>query len=142
MAVICRRVFGKSYFRKNRKCTEHNAERPQNGFVCYKGKGSLYMFNYHPQAPNFTPFCSAIACFPDNWGFWFLYRLQWWIYKFQKKNRLKSETQNFKNLQCNFVRTIRRKFRTSVRTLGHDLHEWHFEIFTPIGSRSHVNEKE
>ncbi len=40
--------------------------------------------------PNFTPFCSTIARFPENWGFRFLYRVQWWIWKFRTnivKNR-------------------------------------------------------
>ena len=28
-----------------------------------------YMLSYYPQVPNFTPFCSTIARFPDNRGF-------------------------------------------------------------------------
>ncbi len=32
----------------------------------YKAKGTLYMLNYDPQVPNFSPFCSTIARFPDN----------------------------------------------------------------------------
>ncbi len=37
------------------------------------------------RVPNFTLFCSTVARFPDNWGFWFGYRVQWWIWNFLKK---------------------------------------------------------
>ncbi len=46
----------------------------------------VYRLNYS-RVPNFTPICSMIARFPDNWGFWFLHRVQWWIWNFRKKNQ-------------------------------------------------------
>ncbi len=40
----------------------------------------LHVYNLdYSRVPNFTPFCSTIAPFPDTWGFWFLHRVQWWI---------------------------------------------------------------
>ena len=38
----------------------------------------VYKSNYS-RVPNCTLFCSMIPRFPDNWGFWFLHRVQWWI---------------------------------------------------------------
>ena len=39
-----------------------------------------------PTSPNFSPFCSTTARFPDTWGFWFLhYKVQWWTWNFRKK---------------------------------------------------------
>ncbi len=51
-------------------------------------KWHVYNVNYS-RVPNFTPLCSTIARFPDNWGFWFLHRVQWCIWNFQKKKLLK-----------------------------------------------------
>ncbi len=70
----------------------------------------IYDLNYS-WVEDFTPFCSTIARFPDNWGFWFLHRVQWWIWNFRKKNRFKSERQNFKNKNRSFVRTIEEKIQ-------------------------------
>ena len=56
--------------------------------------------------PTFTPFRSTIIHFLDNWGFWFLHRLHWWIWIFWKINPPKSETQNFKNSKRSILRTI------------------------------------
>ena len=77
-----------------------NFRYPKHSFVRTTGKKSQEKFenfqlwfvgvalNYHLRVPNFTLFCSNIARFPDNWGFFlFLYRLQWWSnLKFSKKN--------------------------------------------------------
>ncbi len=54
----------------------------QNDLECYKTKCIPCMLNYCPWVPNFNPFRSMIARFPHDWGFWFLYRLQWWIWNF------------------------------------------------------------
>ncbi len=67
------------------------------------------MLNYYPRVANFIPFCSTITRFPDNWAFWFLHRLQWWIWK--SKNSLKIGNSKFKNLKSIFVRTIRRNIQ-------------------------------
>ena len=44
----------------------------------------IYNLNYS-RVPYFTPFCSRVYRFPDNWGFWFLHKVQWWIWHFWKK---------------------------------------------------------
>ncbi len=55
-----------------------------------------------------TPFCSTITRFPDNWGFWFLHRLQWWIWNFRTKI-VKDRKLEISKIPRNFVRTIGRK---------------------------------
>ncbi len=52
---------------KNRKCTEW----PQNDLNHIPDKSYLYTLNTYPRGPNFTPFCSTVARFPDNRSFWF-----------------------------------------------------------------------
>ena len=66
---------------KNVKCTE----RSQNEIEHYRAKYTPCKLNYYPQTLNFPPFCSTIAHFPDNWCFWFLHRVQWWVLNFQKE---------------------------------------------------------
>ena len=64
-----------------------------------------------PTSPNFTPFCSTIAPFPDKWGFLFLHRLQIMVkltFSKKKKKLLKIGTQNLKNPKRSLVRTIGR----------------------------------
>ena len=67
----------------NRKCTKW----PHNDLERYKVKGTPYIYKVLPVPVrhNFTAFCSTIGPFPDNLGFWFLHRVQWWIWNFQKK---------------------------------------------------------
>ncbi len=62
------------------------------------------MLNYYLRVPNFTQFCSTITRFPDNWGFWFLHKLIWWIWNFRKKKSLKIRNSNVKNSKRSFVR--------------------------------------
>ena len=69
-------------FLENRQC----AEWPQYDLERYNAKGTPYMSRYYPRVPNYTPFCSTIARIPDNWAFWFLHSVQWWIWNL-KKNR-------------------------------------------------------
>ncbi len=57
---------------------------PQNDLNHWSVKSTLCTLNTHPQGPNFTPFRSTVTCFPDNWGFWFSHRVQWWKSKFVK----------------------------------------------------------
>ena len=53
---------------ENRKCTEWL----QNDFKHLTVKSTLHTLNTHNWDPNFTPFRSTVARFPDNWDFWFL----------------------------------------------------------------------
>ncbi len=46
-------------------------EWPQNDIEWYKTKGTPYMLNNYPWVPNFIPFCTKIALFPDNCFFFF-----------------------------------------------------------------------
>ena len=59
---------------KNRKC----AQWPQNDLNHWSVKCTLCTLNTHPWGSNFTLFCSTVARFPDNWGFCFPDRVQWW----------------------------------------------------------------
>ena len=54
-----------------------NSKNKKVDLECYKAKGIPYMMNCYPRVPHFTPFCSKIARFPDNWSIWLLPRLQW-----------------------------------------------------------------
>ena len=103
---------------------------PQNDSECHKAKGSPNMWNCYPRVSNFTPFSSTIARFPDKSGFWFLHRLQCWIWNFEKKS-LKiqtqtfkkkkknetTETQNFNNPQRSFVTTIGKKIQDQFENI-------------------------
>ncbi len=42
---------------------------PQSDLERYKARGTLYILNYCPPVPNFTPCRSTIARFPHNWVF-------------------------------------------------------------------------
>ncbi len=81
-------------------------------------KGTLYMLKYYPRVPNFTPCCSTIARFPDNWGFWFLHRLQWYFRKKIVKNR-KLKISKIPNVDL--WELLWGKFRTSFKTFACDL---------------------
>ncbi len=68
---------------------------------------------YSPQGPNFTPFRSTVARFPDNWGVWFLHKVQWWNQKFVKNRKLKI----LKIQNSTFVRTSAKKIREKVEKI-------------------------
>ena len=53
------------------------------------------MFNCYTRIPNSTPFWYTITRFPDNWGFWFPHRLQWWICYLGKKSLKIRTSKNF-----------------------------------------------
>ena len=73
---------------------------------------------YYPRVPNFTPFFALRSFFfPGNWGFWFLHRLQWWIWNFRKKI---FQNWKLKIPQCIFVRTMR-KIQDKFEKFGCDL---------------------
>ncbi len=62
---------------ENRKCTEW----PQSDFTHLTVTGYLYTLNTYLGGTNFTQLRSTVACFPDNWAFWFPHSAQWWISK-------------------------------------------------------------
>ncbi len=64
----------------------------------------------YSRVPNFTSFCFPIARFPNNCGFWFRYRVQWWIW-FSKKKNVKNQKLNISKIPTCFVRTIGKKFQ-------------------------------
>ncbi len=73
--------FFKSLFRKNASAPNDpkmtlNAIRPKVPYMCWT---TTY------ESQTFSPFCSTIAPFLDNWGFWYSHRLQWWIWNFRNK---------------------------------------------------------
>ncbi len=101
---------------ENRKCTEW----PQKDLELKKAKGTQYIYYNKPPVPNLTPFCSTIARFPDNWGFWFLHRLQWWIWNFRKKF-VKNQKLKISKIPKLFLwGPLGGKFRTSFKTFGCD----------------------
>ena len=73
---------------ENRKFTKG----PQNNLNHFTVKSYLYTLNTYRGGSNFTAFCSTVACFPDNWGFWFYHKVQWWI---SKKKSLKIRNSKF-----------------------------------------------
>ncbi len=99
------------------KCTEW----PQNDLELKKAKGTLYMLKYYPRVPNFTPFCSTIARFPDNWGFWFLHRLQWWIWYFRKRFVKNQKLKISKIANVVLWGPLGGNFRTNLKTFGCDI---------------------
>ena len=77
--------------------------------------------NCYPGIPNFPPFCSTIARFPDNWGFWFLHRVQWWICNFREEF-IKNHTLKISKIPNVFLwGPLGGKFRTSWEIFGCDL---------------------
>ncbi len=52
---------------------------PQNDLNHWSVKSTLCKMNTHSQGPNVTPFRPTVARFPDNWGFLFPHKVQWWI---------------------------------------------------------------
>ncbi len=75
---------------KNRKCTKW----PENDLERYEVKRTTHMYYWYPRVSNFNPFCSKIACFPDNLDFWFLNRVQGQIWNFENKS-LRIENSKF-----------------------------------------------
>ncbi len=96
------------------KCTKWS----QTDLERYEAKGNLYMLNYDPQDPNFTLYYSMSALFPDNWGFWFLHRLQWWICYVRKKNVKNHKFKISKIPNVVLWRPLGRKFRKSWKLSG------------------------
>ncbi len=72
-----------------------------NDLECYKAKGTPDMLNYYPWIPNFTPFCSTIARFPDIEVFYFSigYNGEFAIFE---KNWLKIRNLKFQKSQIYF----------------------------------------
>ena len=94
----------------------------QNDLECYKAKGTIYMLNYDPWVPNFTPFCFTIARFPDNWAFFYFFdRLQWWIWNFQKKIMKNWKLKISKIPRIVLWGPLGGKFRISSKTFECDL---------------------
>ncbi len=86
-----------------------------------KGQRYPYMLYKYPRATNFTPFCSTIARFPDNWGFWFLHRLQCWIWYFRKKIIKNQKLKISKIPNVVLWGPLGGKFRKSFKTFGCNL---------------------
>ncbi len=59
--------------------------------------------------PNFILFCSTVAHFPDNWGFWFLHRVKWWILNWKKI--INNRKLKILKIPRSFVRTIGKKIQ-------------------------------
>ncbi len=127
-------VFWKSYFQKNRKCTQ----LPQNDLERYKVKGTPYMYNYSMRVP-ISPRFALRFRFPDGWGFWLLHNEQlWWIWNFRIKDPLKLEIRNFSRLW----RPVREKLATSLKTFGCDLQGGAvFWIFARIGTHVYLRKR-
>ncbi len=88
---------------RNLKCTEW----PRNDHKHLNVKKAPCVQNSHTRGPNFTVFRSTVARFPDNRGFWFPHRVQWWILKIFKKRNVK-----FSKIQdSTFVRTTEKKIQ-------------------------------
>ena len=87
----------------------------QNNLKHLTVKSTLHTLNTNPKDPNFTPFRSTIASFPENWVFLFIHRLQWWIWYFGKKilKNQKPKISKIANLVLwgPFGKKIQEKFR-------------------------------
>ncbi len=79
-----------------------------------------YMLNYYPRVPNFTPFYSTTARLLDKWAFWFLHRLQWWIWNFKNKFVKNRKLTISKMPNVILWGPLAGKFRTSLKTSGRD----------------------
>ncbi len=81
---------------------------PQNDLKHWSAKTTLCTLNTHTRGPNFTPFRSTVARFPDNWGFWFPIGYDGEIEKKIVKNR-KLKISKIQN--NTFVRTTEKKIQ-------------------------------
>ena len=74
-----------------------NATRSKGPYICWT------------TSPKFHSVLFYDRLFTDNWGFWFLHRIQWWIWNFRKKIIKNRKLKISKIPNVIFMRTIGRK---------------------------------
>ncbi len=100
----------------------------------YQVKRTPYMHNQYTRVPNFSPFCSTLDCFPDNWDFRCFYKVQWRIWSLRKKI-VKIGNSKIPNA------VLRRPLRGKIRQKFENIWRWFLEVFEFCNFHSHWTTK-